>query len=53
VIAPDGAGHRFEIDPVYRERLLKGLDDVALILRHLPEIEAFEKRHHCAMPWLV
>ena len=53
VIAPDGASHRFEIDPVYRERLLKGLDDVALILRHLPEIEAFEKRHHGAMPWLV
>ena len=49
----DGAGHRFEIDPAYRERLLKGLDDVGLILQHLPEIEAFERRHHGAMPWLA
>ena len=53
VIAPDGTSHRFGIDPAYRERLLKGLDDVGLILEHLPEIEAFEKRHHGAMPWLV
>ena len=53
VTGPDGASHTFDIDPAYRERLLKGLDDVALILQHLPEIEAFEKRHHTEMPWLA
>jgi 3-isopropylmalate/(R)-2-methylmalate dehydratase small subunit len=53
VTAPDGAQHRFEIDPAYRERLLKGLDDVGLVLQYLPEIEAFEQRHHAAMPWLA
>lgn len=53
VTAPDGAVHRFEIDASTREKLLKGLDDVALVLEHLPEIEAFEKRHHGALPWLA
>jgi 3-isopropylmalate/(R)-2-methylmalate dehydratase small subunit len=52
VTAPDGATHAFEIDPVYRERLLKGLDDVALVLQYLPQIEAFEQRHYGNMPWL-
>lgn len=45
--------HRFQIDPVYKERLLKGLDEVGLVLQHLPEIEAFEERHHGARPWLA
>ena len=53
VSGADGASHRFEIDAAYRERLLKGLDDVGLVLQHLPEIEAFEQRHHGAMPWLA
>ena len=49
----ESAVHRFEIDAVYKERLLKGLDEVGLVLQHLPEIEAFEKRHHGAHPWLA
>ena len=53
VTAPGGAGHRFDIDPVYRERLLKGLDEVGLVLEYLPQIEAFEARHYEAMPWLA
>ncbi len=48
-----GAQHRFEIDPVYKERLLKGLDEVGLVLQHLPEIEAFEQRHHREHRWLA
>src|SRR5687768_10846457 len=48
-----GALHAFEIDPVYKERLLQGLDEVGPVLQHLPEIEAFEKRHHGAHPWLA
>jgi 3-isopropylmalate/(R)-2-methylmalate dehydratase small subunit len=47
-----GKHHRFDIDPVYRERLLKGLDEVGMVLEHLPEIEAFEKKHHGEHPWL-
>jgi 3-isopropylmalate/(R)-2-methylmalate dehydratase small subunit len=48
-----GEVHAFQIDAVYKERLLKGLDDVGLILEHLPEIEAFEARHHAARHWLA
>ena len=48
-----GNEHRFEIDPVYKERLLKGLDEVAMVLQHLPEIEAFEQRQFTARPWLA
>ena len=42
-----------KIDGVYKERLLKGLDEVGLLLQHLPEIEAFEKRHHGEHGWLA
>jgi 3-isopropylmalate/(R)-2-methylmalate dehydratase small subunit len=52
VTAPDRAVHRFEIDPVYRERLLQGLDEVGLVMQYLPQIEAFEQRHYGEMPWL-
>jgi 3-isopropylmalate/(R)-2-methylmalate dehydratase small subunit len=48
-----GKQHRFDIDAVYKERLLKGLDEVGLVLQHLPEIEAFEKRHHGEHGWLA
>src|SRR6478672_3393175 len=40
-----GVTHAFQIDDVYKERLLKGLDEVGLVLEHLPEIERFEERH--------
>ena len=35
----------FELDPVDRRRLLEGLDDIALTLRHEDEIAAFETAH--------
>ena len=53
VTGPDGATYRFDIDATSRERLLKGLDDVALVLQHEREIEAFERRHHRDLPWLA
>jgi 3-isopropylmalate/(R)-2-methylmalate dehydratase small subunit len=49
----NGDTHAFKIDAVYKERLLKGLDEVGLVLEHLPEIEAFEQRHHGAHRWLA
>ena len=48
-----GATHAFEIDAVYKERLLKGLDEVRLVLEHLPAIEAFEQRRNAERPWLA
>ena len=53
VVDVSGQAHRFSIDAVYKERLLKGLDEVGLVLQHLPEIEAFEKRHHAEHAWLA
>jgi 3-isopropylmalate/(R)-2-methylmalate dehydratase small subunit len=47
------AKHSFQIDAVYKERLLKGLDEVGLVLEHLPEIEAFEARHFGVHRWLA
>ena len=43
VVAPDGSEFAFEIDTVIRERLLKGLDDIALTLTHEDEITAYER----------
>ena len=40
----------FEIDPFTRTRLLEGLDDIALTLRHEAEIAAYERRRSVARP---
>ena len=41
-ISADGFRTDFEIDPYTRWRLLEGLDDIGLTLRHVEEITAFE-----------
>jgi len=53
VTGPDGTRYPFEIDASHLEKLLKGLDDVALVLQHVEAIEAFEKRYHGELPWLA
>ena len=53
VTGPDGASYRFEIDATSKERLLKGLDDIGLVMQYEKEIEAFEKKHHAELPWLA
>lgn len=52
ITAPDGTDYRFDIEPMYKERLLKGLDDVGMVLQHLPEIEAYEAKRKAEMPWV-
>ncbi len=44
VTAPDGARHRFDIDPFRKELLLTGRDEIELTLERLAAIEAFEAR---------
>jgi 3-isopropylmalate/(R)-2-methylmalate dehydratase small subunit len=51
VTAPDGAVHKFDIDPGPRERLIKGQDDIDLILAYSKDIEAFEQRYLDQYPW--
>ena len=53
ITGPDDAMYRFDIGQSHRERLLKGLDEVGLILQHVGEIEAFERRHYSELPWLL
>jgi 3-isopropylmalate/(R)-2-methylmalate dehydratase small subunit len=53
VTGPDGATYGFEIDASHKERLLKGLDDIGLVMQNIKEIEAFEQKHHSALPWLA
>ena len=49
----EGTTHPFTIDPVYKERLLKGLDDIGLVLENTPAIETFEHDYHAQRPWLA
>ena len=52
VTGPDGETHSFEFDEGRREKLLKGLDDIALTLQAESEISAFEAQRKLATPWL-
>ena len=52
VRVPDGDLHSFEISAELRDKLLGGLDDIALTLAQRELIESFEARHRSAQPWL-
>jgi 3-isopropylmalate/(R)-2-methylmalate dehydratase small subunit len=43
----DGAGIKasFQVEPARRERMLQGLDDIGMTLRHVDKIEAYEAAH--------
>jgi 3-isopropylmalate/(R)-2-methylmalate dehydratase small subunit len=46
-----GFKESFEIDPFRKYCLLEGLDDIGLTLRHVAELDAYEKKHNEAF-WL-
>lgn len=50
--APDGSDYRFDIEPMFKERLLNGLDDVGMVLQHVEAIEAHEAKRKAEMPWV-
>ncbi len=52
VTGPDGHTYRFEFDAGRREKLLNGLDDIALTLQAETEIRAFERARRKRLPWL-
>ena len=51
ISGPGGAVFRFDIPPADRTRLLEGLDDIGLTMKHDAEIAAFEARMKIARPW--
>lgn len=47
-----GDKYTFKIEPGLKERLLKGLDDIDLTLKHAEEIHSYEKNRAKITPWL-
>jgi 3-isopropylmalate/(R)-2-methylmalate dehydratase small subunit len=49
---PGGPGIRFEIAASDKMRLIEGLDDIGVSLKHAAEIEAWEARAAARHPWM-
>lgn len=52
ISGPGGADVAFDITAADRTRLLEGLDDIGLTLKHMNEILSWERRAAAARPWL-
>ncbi len=52
VAAPDGALHRFEIDPLRKKALLEGLDAIGMTLARESEIAAWQAADRTRRPWI-
>jgi len=52
VIAPDKTAHAFDISPLRKDRLVRGIDDIDVTLEYRDAIESFEAKRRAALPWL-
>jgi 3-isopropylmalate/(R)-2-methylmalate dehydratase small subunit len=52
IIGPAGPDFAFDIPSADRMRLLEGLDDIGLTLKHADEIADWERRISADQPWL-
>jgi 3-isopropylmalate dehydratase small subunit len=52
ISGPGGPELAFDLPPADRTRLIEGLDDIGLTLKHAQEIAAWEKRMDRECPWL-
>src|SRR5262245_15434629 len=52
ISGPGGNDIKFDIAAADRTRLLEGLDDIGMTLKHTEEIKAWERRTAAAQPWL-
>jgi len=52
VVTPGGEGHHFTIDPLEREMLLKGADEISVTLERRADIDAFRERDRALRPWV-
>ena len=52
IVTHFGETIHFDIDPARKHRLLNGLDDIALTLRHAEAIKAYEAKRAVAAHWL-
>ena len=51
VRAPSGPRYRFEIDPLRKQNLLNGVDEIAFTLGFRDQIDAFEKAYDANAKW--
>jgi 3-isopropylmalate/(R)-2-methylmalate dehydratase small subunit len=52
VTGPDGKVHRFEIEPLSKRRLIRGLDEIAHTQEYAGAIGRFEDSQRKSAPWL-
>jgi 3-isopropylmalate/(R)-2-methylmalate dehydratase small subunit len=52
LIAPDREKHTFDISPLRKDRLVRGIDDIDVTLEYLNKIEVFEVQRRARLPWL-
>jgi 3-isopropylmalate/(R)-2-methylmalate dehydratase small subunit len=52
VRTPGGMSFPFEVGEMRKQRLLEGLDDIALTLKEADAIRAYEERREVEAPWL-
>jgi len=52
VTGPDGAVHRFDIEPLSKRRLIRGLDEIAHTQEYSGAIRRFEDEQKKAFAWL-
>ncbi len=52
VTTPNGTPYRFDIDPLRREGLLEGLDDVGFTLKQMSLIRSWQARDREERPWV-
>jgi len=52
VTGPDATTYRFDIEPLSKHRLLRGLDEIAHTQEYRPAIERFEQNQAKAFSWL-
>jgi 3-isopropylmalate/(R)-2-methylmalate dehydratase small subunit len=52
VTGPDGKIHRFEIEPLSKRRLIKGMDEIAHTQEYNSAIRRFEHEQKESFPWL-
>ena len=53
VIVCGNRNYAFDIDPVSRNQLINGWDDVDLTESHRDRIAAFRTEHHIRRPWVI
>jgi 3-isopropylmalate/(R)-2-methylmalate dehydratase small subunit len=52
LMVPDQISHSFDISPLRKERLVRGIDDIDVTLQYTDAIERFEAKRFAAIPWL-